>query len=358
MTVNSFEINQADLTQTRWVDEAEPAPADGQIVTRLDRVSFTANNITYAATGKELRYWDFFPASEDGFGRIPVWGFAEVVASAHPQIEKGERLYGYWPMSTHLLMTPEKVSAPWFFDATAHRRELPAVYNQYYRCASDPSWTADTEDQQALYRPLFVTSFMIDDFLADNSFFGAQTVIISSASSKTSFGTAFLQQQRGQSKTVGLTSVGNLDFVKSLGCYDQVLTYDEVDQLEQEASVYVDIAGNSGLRYQVHAHLGDSLKFSSAVGYSHLGTLEHGQDLPGPAPQFFFAPAQVQKREKDWADSGGVAAHYAEAWISFMPKMLAWTPIVSHQGDAAIGELYQKMLAGQVSPTEGHILRW
>ena len=54
---------------------------------KVDRFAFTANNITYAVLGDELKYWQLFPAPE-GFGNIPVWGFGEVIASKHPAIAR------------------------------------------------------------------------------------------------------------------------------------------------------------------------------------------------------------------------------------------------------------------------------
>lgn len=354
----NFEVRQTGFSETRFAEDDASVISDGQILLAIDSFAFTANNITYAAVGHEVGYWKFFPGSEEGWGRIPVWGFADVVESSHPQIDVGERIYGYWPMSTHLVMQPDKVSEVWFFDATEHRRELPSVYNQYYRCAADPGYRAETEDLQSIFRPLFITSFMIDDFLVDNEYFGAQSVIISSASSKTAFGTAFLQQRRNDRSVIGMTSAGNKAFVESLGCYDEVLTYDQVDALPSGDTVYVDIAGNSDLRWRIHHHYGDQLKFSSAVGYSHLGTLAHGQKIPGPKPQFFFAPAQVQKREQDWRDSGGVLAHYAEAWQAFMQPMRNWIAIHHGNGTERIEAIYQQTLAGKVSPVTGNILSW
>ena len=62
--------------------------------------------------------------------------------------------------------------------------------------SADPFYTRDSESAQALLRPLFITSWLIDDFLADNNFFGADTMLLSSASSKTAYGTAFQLRQR------------------------------------------------------------------------------------------------------------------------------------------------------------------
>ena len=87
-------------------------------------------------------------------------------------------------------------------------------------------------DYQALLRPLFMPSFLVDDFLAENEFFGAEAVMLSSASSKTAFGLAHLLHTRDNGiKVIGLTSAGNTSFVKSLGCYDEVVSYDRVTTL-------------------------------------------------------------------------------------------------------------------------------
>jgi Protein of unknown function (DUF2855) len=44
--------------------------------------------------------------------------------------------------------------------------------------------------------PLFITSFVLDDFLADNDDFGADQIVISRASSKTSAGAAMCIARR------------------------------------------------------------------------------------------------------------------------------------------------------------------
>ena len=43
---------------------------------RVDRFALTANNITYAVMGNQLKYWSLFPAPS-GFGIVPVWGFGD-----------------------------------------------------------------------------------------------------------------------------------------------------------------------------------------------------------------------------------------------------------------------------------------
>ena len=61
--------------------------------------------------------------------------------------------------------------------------------------------------------------------------YGAKSVLLSSASSKTAYGLAHLVHaawHQGDRPDLGRQHV---DFVKSLGCYDEVVTYDDVTSL-------------------------------------------------------------------------------------------------------------------------------
>ena len=116
--------------------------------------------------GESMSYWDFFPA-EEGWGRVPMWGFAEVERSEADGVEAGTRVYGYLPPSSHLAVTPSAVDATGFVDGSPHRATLPSAYHRYLASGSDPFYRADTEAMQMLLRPLFFTSFLIDDELDD-----------------------------------------------------------------------------------------------------------------------------------------------------------------------------------------------
>jgi hypothetical protein len=246
-----------------------------------------------------MSYWSFFPAPE-GWGRVPVWGFAEVSDSRADALEAGTRVYGYLPPSSELVVTPARIGAHGFVDASAHRAELPAAYNGYARVDADPIYDADSEPEQMLLRPLFFTSYLIDDFLDDASLFGARAVILSSASSKTASALAFLLSRRDGVEVIGLTSPRGAEFARGLGVYDHVVTYDEVDSLGSDRAVYVDMAGDAQVRMAVHAHLGPALVHSAVVGATHHDRMGDVPDsLPGPRPKFFFAPDRVAKRTAD-----------------------------------------------------------
>jgi Protein of unknown function (DUF2855) len=359
-----FVVERSQLHQARWVSTPSAALAEGEVRMRVDSFALTSNNITYAAFGDAMNYWGFYPTGEATTGCIPVWGFATVTDSRCGGVEPGERFYGYWPIGDEAVLQPVRVNEGGFSDGAAHRRELHAVYNQVLRCSADPAYVTEREAEQALLRPLFMTSFLIDDFLADNQFFGARTVVLSSASSKTAYGTAFcLAQRRGSAdavKVVGLTSAANLAFTQSLGCYDDVLTYDAVQSgLAQVASVYVDFSGSVAVRASVHAHLGEQLAYSCSVGGTHWESLGSGKGLPGPRPVLFFAPAQVKKRVVDWGGVG-LQQRLAKAWTAFMKPVTdarqPWLVVVRGQGEAAVESCYATLLEGRVNPREGHIL--
>ena len=176
-------------------------------------------------------------------------------------------------MASHLIIEAADVNKGGLRDGAAHRQGVAPVYNAYRRVSGDPAFTGKQGDYRALLGPLFMLSFLVDDFLAENELFGAKSVLLSSASSKTSFGLAHLLHARKNIRVIGLTSPSNVAFVQSLGCYDEVVTYDKVAALPANAPVaYVDMAGNSGLRETLHRHFGDQMKYSGRVGLTHRRT--------------------------------------------------------------------------------------
>lgn len=350
-----FLIARDDLRRTEWRRTPEAPPAEGEARLTVERFAFTANNITYAAFGERMRYWDFFPAPE-GFGRVPVWGFATVSESRAPGLEPGTRVYGYWPMSTSLTVRPERVRAESFVDASPHRAELAAVYNSYLIAAKDPSWSPEREGALSILRPLFMTSFVIEDFLSDNGLFGAGRVVLSSASSKTSLGAAFCLKRAGV-PTVGLTSEANAGFVRATGYYDRVVTYAEIPELEIAPSVFVDMAGGASTRQAVHERLSEALTYSCAVGATQWEDVGGAPaPLPGPRPQLFFAPAQIKKRAADWGP-GGLEQRYAPVWQAFLASTDGWLRVEEEAGTDAIERVYRQVLEGRSDPAVGHMLR-
>jgi len=355
--MTDFLVKRDELGEVRLDQSATPEPGDGEALLRVASFGLTANNVTYGVFGEAMSYWDFFPAAERGWGRIPVWGFAEVERSEVDGVEPGTRVFGYLPPSSQLLLTPVAIDGAGFVDGSPHRAALPSAYHRYLATAADPFYAAGTEAVQMLLRPLFFTSFLLDDQLADDGLTAGGPIILASASSKTALAAAFLLARRPEARLVGLTSPGNREFVEGLGVYSEVLAYDEVEKLPREPATYLDFAGDGALRVAVHSHLGDQLAASLMVGMTHWDQLGAGAgaELAGPEPAFFFAPDRVAKRGEDWGRET-LDARVAEAWHPFCEWVGSWLEPIPGSGFEAVRDAYLDVLAGGVPPRRAHVL--
>jgi hypothetical protein len=345
-------VARDDLARTTLVESPVPALAEGEALLRVDRVGLTANNVTYAVLGDSFHYWDFFPGSSRGlgpeWGLVPLWGFTEVVESTVDGVEPGQRLYGYLPPAGHLVVRPGRVDERGFRDVSEHRAHLPSPYNVYALTTGDPAYEAHREDLLILFRPLFFTSFMLADYLSDNDDFGAETILLSSASSKTSYGTAFLLHGEGP-RVIGLTSPGNVAFSQSLSCYDEVLTYDQVATLPAGPTTYLDVAGDATVRAAVRERLGDQLVHEAAVGLTHQAP----NAMAGGT--VFFAPVQMRKRTLDWGRDG-LDEQFGLAWRRFASTVQGWVDVVVSHGPEALRSTWLEVLDGRTPPRTGHVI--
>lgn len=365
-TCSSFIVRQNDLRSTRMRTSSIPSGAElpaGAALLRVDRFALTANNVTYGVLGDSFSYWRFFPVEEEGWGCIPAWGFGTVLESNAVGVARDERFYGYFPMASHVVLQPTKMKDTGFVDGVPHRTALHPLYSQYTRTTTDALYRAEDEEALMLLRPLFIASFVIDDLLADNGFFGARAVLVSSASSKTAYGSAFQLAQRKRVEIIGLTSPANLRFVQSLGCYDRVLAYDAATSLPADLPVvYVDMAGNTELRSTLHHHFRDAMRYSCSVGATNWEKstfTDTDPALPGAKPTQLFAPAQIKKRAADWGP-GGFQRNFAVAWQRFVARVrdpaMPWLRVSQAQGPEAVERVYRELLGGRTDPRLGHVL--
>ena len=351
-------VDRDDYRHVKIADVKSAPLRDGQIRVAVDRYGLTANNVSYAVSGDTIGYWNYYPVhSENGtrWGRVPVWGLADVVESEHAGIAVGERLYGFFPMQTELVMEPGEVVEATFVDTTAHRRDLPEFYNRYHRTEAEPAVFRALENERCLLFPLYLTGFILADYLKDNGFFEAEQVLIGSVSSKTGLAlAAFLKSHAGfGGRVVGLTSPGNRDFVESLGDCDQVVTYGAEEQIDAGLrSVYVDMSGNSALRATLHTHLTDNMVRSLSVGATHWDSARRKQALPGAKPEFFFAPAHIAKREADWGPGELFRRAYA-AGAELAARTSDQLVIETVRGPEAARDIWLAMLDNAVSPRRG-----
>ncbi len=366
-TIDLF-VRRDDPRQYRLVESPVPDAAaldDGDLLVRVEKFGFSANNVTYAVLGKSpiVNYFDFFPTGDPDWGRVPVWGMGTIAASRHAELAAGERMYGYFPLARFTRLRPARATATGF---EVDRGALPAAYNQYTRTRADPFYLPGREDAMIVFRPLVLTSILLDDFIAEgNEWFDAESVTIASASSKTSFALAAMLARRGSARAVvGLTSARHAAFVAGLGVYSQVLTYDRVRELPQRPTVLVDVAGDAGLRQELRQHLAGNLRTTITVGISHWDKAAVPDAAAPATPQaradaeptvFFFAPAWLEKRREDWG-AAALGARVVSAWQEIMGRVDAWMRIVRGEGADAVTAVYAAMVAGRCGPDEAHVL--
>ncbi len=359
LVVPVLEVNRSSLDEIRLVDDTPEPLREQEVRLRVDRFAITANNITYAVFGDVLAYWEFFP-TDPPWGRVPAMGWAEVIESRNPEIEEGSRYYGWYPMAAETTITATP-TADGFRDDGDHRRPHAPVYRAYVDTRHDALYDAatDGEDRHALLRGLFLTGFLAEEFFADPGsgvapYFGAQQVIVLSASSKTAIGFAQRAKDRGAAAVIGVTSARNVAFVASLGYYDRVLTYDDIDDLEGGVdSALIDMAGNPAVLSAIHHRLGDRLRYSMTVGRSHHDApTPAAEPMPGPKPELFFAPTEVGRRRQEWGRET-FDRRAADALAGFVEGSRSWLTVEHRAGPEATASAWLDVYNGAVAPDVG-----
>jgi len=352
-------VDRTDYRHTRVVRGDIPQSGEGEILVAIDKFAVTANNVTYAASGDLFGYWQFYPTEENPWGKVPVWGIGEVTASQVKEIEVGERLYGFFPMSSHVLMTPGDVSDRSFTDVAPHRKALPGLYNQYARTRSEPAALRTLEDERCIFFPLFMTGYVISDLLLDNDWYGVEQVVIGSASSKTGFSAAAFVRAAGfTGAIVGLTGEQNVPFAQVLECYDSVVPYGDLEVLDQAPAAYIDIAGDVSVRSRLHWHLNKAATCTLLVGATHWDQFAKSVDdgpLLGSEPEVFFAPAQIEKRDDEWGRGVMMGKAYT-ASIELVQKLAPTLAMELHTGAEACNRVWQALLDNEISGQRGMML--
>ncbi|GGY50317.1 DUF2855 family protein [Parvularcula lutaonensis] len=352
--ITELRVKRGDLADAQLVQRETPELAEGEALLEVESFGLTANNVTYGIVGEQIGYWQFFPTDDaPETGIIPVWGFGRVVRSNTDELKEGERLFGYFPMATHVVMKPKRKGGV-VFDTSEHRAALPPTYNAYRLTAEEPEALKQREDARSVLFPLFATSYVIADWLDDNDFFGAEQVVVMSASSKTGFGTGAAIKRLGKDvRTVGVTSAKRVDFVRSLNAFDEVVSYDDIESIDaSKPTALIDMSGNAEVITRVHNHLGDNVKVSSIVGATHWDAPRQKEPLPGAKPTMFFAPAQIQKRDKELGP-GEFMRQALEAWLEISDSLGDRLTYEHHKGPEATRIIWKDTVAGTVDPSRG-----
>ena len=351
----ALEFNPQDFRRLLVVNESLPTEqglAEGAVLLRVQRFGLSSNNLASALSPGLESSWPRMFAATQGQGRLPVWGYAEVVASNRAGYEPGMGFYGYFPMSRFVMLhSGQQTAGGCEFDHTFFSGGGSDVSMASVENLSDV-------DLQILLRPLLSTGFLIAQELMESQFWHTRQIIVTCASSKTAIGLAYFLQdyflREGLSNApqiIGLTAENHLGFVRQNTHFDQALSYEQFRLLDPCDSVLVDFSGNYRIRGLLHYFLKDRLIHAYGLGSCHWQAPPTGAQ-PVPDPEYFsalsFYQQRLQKAERlnqQFQQRWGGACQAFNHWLE--PKLV--------EGVEEVRWVYEQMLAGKARPTTGYL---
>ena len=329
----AIDIDRDDIAQAAIVAEPEAPLPEGGLEVAIDLFALTANNVTYAALGKALRTVR---------QRHGLLGFLRRTGCPGPAARMGLRHRHAFGSPRHR----DRRAILWLLAARQPRgaaarscerrrlhRDHPAphrvagAYNQYQRLSALTDHDPADHDWWPVYRPLYLTGWLIADQMEDNGDYGAEQVVVAAASSKTALGFAHAMREREERPDlIALVSPASEQFVRDSKLYDRVIRYGEAIRIDEDMdTAFVDFAGKPRVTKLVHEHFGTSLHLSLIVGKG-IGMRRAPKGSCRGRADRLLAPAQLQKRSKDWGGDG-LRERIGAAWSGFMSIAKALTAI-------------------------------
>ena len=111
------------LNHTR-IDTQRPArpAAEGEAMLSVWRAAITTNNITYAAFGDAMQYWNFFPTGRGRLGPHAGLGLRRRGRVHRVRRRDGRALLRLFPDRQPPAHAPVRVTERGFYDGAEHRR--------------------------------------------------------------------------------------------------------------------------------------------------------------------------------------------------------------------------------------------
>ena len=346
-----LEVDKGELDTARVQHEAGEALREGQIVLRVEGVAMTANTMTYAALGDALGYWRLFPA-EPGWGRIPAWGHGRVIASRCAGCDAGALLFGLFPIASSVILTARR-SKQRLTATDPHRSALNPVYNQYF---FEPDAPDAVLAAKAAFHPLLILSFVLYHHLKDSGWFDADEVVVTSASSKTALGFAFLA--RNEVSCTGLTSSAQKRWLEATAAYRTVSEYGlGAGEILGRRVLIVDFSGSSAVVERIVLELGDRVVRVVNVGFTHVTkAVVPGTEEESARAELFFGPDHIERLVKNL---GGVEfnKNFERALEAFIDTSSSWFAVHYVDGAAKLISAYQRLRRGALPASEILIAR-
>lgn len=380
-----------DFKKTEVLRDELPALEENEIRLRVDKVGLSANNLFYAQMGEApfLKFFAVYPLEDEHkhLANVPAWGVATITESENADFAVGEQYRGFLHMTNVVQMKARRTSEG--MEAYGGKRDkINQAYNRFSQVpdnGSSPfSGSGAKPDLAMTSAPGAGSGFIIYELLKKQNFYGGNSVVLTSASSKLSLATALLLREDRDNGTIdrviGYTSEGNKEFVTSTGLYDEVVTYDASPAADANTKhVLIDVAGDA----KIYKRIKDQLIKGLAVGGTHAdaeastftsfspsGFLKMFIDMIAPQPiknwasrslspplEMFFAPTVITELLARWGQeemnerSNAALTRFVDAAIDG-----DWIQVDRSESLEAIQSAYRRIVSGEVPPSEAVIL--
>jgi hypothetical protein len=115
------------------------------------------------------------------------------------------------------------------------------------------------------------------------------------------------------------------------------------------------MSGNNEVMSKLHQYLGDKMHFTLKVGLTHWAKTDPEDGIINERSKFFFAPAHIEKRYKDWGP-----AVFDEKTNGFLieaaTKTRDWLHFNELSGLQALAKIHPEVCNGTRDPKEGIII--
>lgn len=367
-----------------------PALSEGEIRMRVDKVGLSANNMFYAQMGEApfLKFFGVYPVPErKDLANVPAWGSATIIASKNPDFAVGEQYRGFLHMA-NIVQMKVKRSAEGFDAYGGNRDKLNKAYNAFVRIpdskTSPYAGTDSKADLATVSAPGALTGFLLSELLRMNDFYGGDSIVLTSASSKLALATAFILKSKRADGTlkriIGYSSPQNTAFVRATGLFDDVLTYDQ--DLPPEwgvRPVLIDVAGDATIFRRIEKTLAKALavggthshaKASTFTAFSPSGMVKLVGSMVAPVAvrkwldsklhpklEMFFAPTLMADLSALWGkDEYNQRCDAALAAFVHAAIDNHWLTVVRAEELDAIRAQYRRIVEGKVPPSEAVVL--
>lgn len=385
--IATFRKNKAE---TVVLHDELPALQQGEIRMRVDKVGLSANNNFYAQMGEApfLKFFAVYPvAHRPDLANVPAWGTATIVESNHPDFAVGEQYRGFLHMSNVVQMKAKR-TAEGFVASGGNRDKLNKAYNGFIRVkdskASPFAGSGPRADLATIAAPGALSGLLLCELLRMNRFYGANSIVLTSASSKLSLATAFLlkaeREQGTITRIIGYSAAKNAPFVRATGLFDDVLTYEEDLPTDPTLKpVFIDVAGDATVYRRIQKRLAKALavggthskaKASTFTAFSPGGIVKMVGSMVAPPSvatwldrhldptlEMFFAPTVMTQLVARWGRAtldercDAALAQFVDAALEH-----GWIKIVRAEATSAIQAEYRRIVEGTVPPSEAIIV--